>query len=51
MGYVSVLTTLKIYHKAHINAKDEDEPDIPKVPKMNDRDNDVNVILWVPMFK
>ena len=48
MVHSSVLVTFKIEHEAYLSIKVEDEA---KVPKINDRDNDLKIILWAQLFK
>ena len=48
MAYSSVLATFKIEYEAYLSIKDEDDA---KAPKINDKDNDRNIIRWAPIFK
>ena len=43
MEHVSFLATFKIEHESHLSVKDNDES---KVPKINDRDNNLKIICW-----
>ena len=48
MSYSTALATFKIEHEAFLSVKDETEP---KVPNINERDNDLKIICWSPIFK
>ncbi len=47
MNYANVLVNFKVEWEAYQMLRDEDEP---KVPKVNDRDNDRKIIRWAPIF-
>ena len=51
MCYSTVLATFKTSHEACISVKDEVDPKVPKVPKINDRDNCHKIIRWSQIFK
>lgn len=48
MGYSSVFETFKIKYEVHLSANGEDEP---KVPEIDDKDNDRKIIRWDTMSK
>ena len=48
MHYINVLKNFKMEYDSYIEIKDSDSP---KIPKVNDRDNDRKITHWAPSFR
>ena len=48
MHYTNVLKDFKLEYDSYVELKDSDEP---KIPKVNDKDNDRKITHWAPTFQ